>query len=388
MNTNNPVPSRSDSPLTPALIVAVLFSLFIFVKLYRANFDFSSFVVAGDVFCDSARVPRRLTVLKDSAGFDGQFYYRLALNPFTSQAAEFGITIDAPPLRHQRILYPLLIWAFSLGNPNVVPVMMVLINFASLCVMGWIGGAYAQALKRHALWGLFLPLYPGFLFTLSRDLVEILEITLLLGSLLLVRRGKPVSATLLLALAILTKETALLVAAAALLVYVYQKWKRNNAGTLMWYYFAIPMALFFVWQVTLLYNWGTFPLYASGNSNLGVPFHGSVSFLLDVAAFQTRFQRQTFIELIFLMGFTFGILYHLRSTAASAQEIVSCLLYGALAASLSRAVWVEDWTFFRAVSQFCALGTVIMIASRLKAKAFVFGCAAIFWMYLFVRLMK
>src|SRR5206468_13025460 len=125
-----------------------------------------------------------LTVLSKSSGFDGQFYYRLALNPFTSQATEFGITIDVPPLRHQRILYPLLTWILSLGRPSLVPMVLVLINFIALCVMGWIGGAFSQSLKQHALWGVFLPLYPGFLLVLSRDLVEILEVSLLLGSLL------------------------------------------------------------------------------------------------------------------------------------------------------------------------------------------------------------
>lgn len=379
--------SRLNSPLIPSLIVAIVISLFIFGRLYQSHFDFSSFVVAGDIFCDPARVPRSLTVLSNSVGFDGQFYYRLSLNPFTSRVTEFGITIDAPPLRHQRILYPLLTWVLSLGNTNLVPVVMILINFISLCTMGWIGGLYAQSLKQQALWGVFLPLYPGFLFTLSRDLVEILEITLLLGSLLLIRRGKPVAATLLLAFAVLTKETALLVALAALLVYVFNLWRRKDAGTLRWYYFALPMVLFFFWQVVLFYNWGAFPIYASGHSNLEIPFVGPMSFL-SRAAQQTPFQRLTFIELTFLIGFTFGIFYHLRSTAASTHEIVSCLLYGALAMSLGRVVWVEDWTLFRAISQFCALGTIIIIASRFKTKALVFGCSCLFWLYLFIRLMR
>ncbi len=371
---------RLDSLLMPVLIVAILISLFILGRLSQSGFDFSSFVVAGDTFSKPARVPRSLTVLKESAGYDGQFYYRLALNPLTSQVTEFGITLDIPAYRHQRILYPLLTWVLSLGNANLVPIIMVLINFFSLCVMGWIGGAYAQSLKQHALWGVFLPLYPGFLFTLSRDLVEILEVTLLLGSLLLIRRGKPVAATLLLALAVLTKETAFLVAVAALLVYVFKLRKSKDAGTLRWYYFAVPMAVLFFWQMVLFYNWGAFP-YA-GSDNIGIPFVGPAGFLSDMAALQTPFQRRTFIELTFLIGFTFCVLYHLRSTAASLHEMVSCLLYAALAVSLNRFVWVEDWGFFRAVSQSYALGTMIIIASSFKSKAFVFGYSQLFWIYI------
>ncbi len=66
--------------------------------------------------------------------------------------------------------------------------------------------------------------YPGSLLTLTRALVELLEVALLLGSLLLIRRGRPGSATLLLSFAILAKETALLVAVAALLLYVVGYW--------------------------------------------------------------------------------------------------------------------------------------------------------------------
>jgi hypothetical protein len=376
---------RLNSPLLSALVVAVIIFLFIFSRLYQAGFDFSSFIVAGDYFCDPAVAPRNLTVMRHSTGFDGEFYYRLSLNPFTAQATEFGITLDNAALRHQRLLYPLLTWVLSFGNPTVVPVMMILINFAGLCLMGWLGGVYAQTLKQHALWGIFLPLYPGFLFTLRRDLLEILEITLVLSSLLLIRRSKPVVATLFLSLAVLAKETALLIAIAALLVYAFEWWKGKVVRTLRWYYFAVPLSIFLLWQVVLFYNWGDLPIYASGSSNLGIPFVAPARLLLNVTVMQTWFQRQTFIELIFLCGFSLAILYHLRSTAATSLERIACLLYLLLAVSLGRSVWTEDWTFFRAVSQFCALGTIAIIGSQRKTKPFVFGCSFLFWLYLVIR---
>jgi len=380
--------TRLDSPLISTLIAAIIICLFLFARLSQSNFDFSSYVEAGDYFCDPARAPQSLTVIPNSPGFDGQFYYRLSLNPFTSQATEFGITIDNPPYRHQRILYPLLTWILSLGNANFVPVMLVLINYIALCAMGYIGGSYAQMLKQHALWGVFLPLCPSFLFTLSRDLVEILEVSLLSGSLLLIRRGKPVSATLLLSLAVLTRETALLVAGAALIVYVFQRWKSKDAVTIKWHYFVVPMAIFFFWQALLFYKWGMFPLHASGAGagTLGIPFLGPTGFLSSLATLETPFQRRNFVGLVFLIVFTFGVLYHLHSTAASKLEIVSWILYATLAVSLSRAVWVEDWSVFRAVSQFCALGTLIIIAGKAKDKAFIFGCTCLFWLYLSVEL--
>lgn len=380
--------NRLNSPLITSVILVIIIFPFIFGRLYQSGFDFSSFVVAGDSFCDPAHVPQGLTVLRNSTGFDGQFYYRLSLNPFTSQVTQFGITLDSPPLRQQRIFYPFLTWLLSLGNARAVPIVMVLINVIALIAMGWLGGSYAQTLKQHALWGIFLPLYPGFLYTLSRDLVEILEITLLIGSLFLIRRSKPIAATVFLSFAVLTKETALLVVIAALLVYVFRWLKGKDEGTLRWYYFAVPMTIFLLWQLALFYNWRAFPIYASGNSNLGIPFAGFISSLFEMAALQTFFQLRTFIELVFIIGFTFGILYNLRSTAVSSLELISWLLYGALAVSLSRKIWIEDWTFLRAVAQFCAIGTLIVIAGKAKVKAFIFGCSGLFWLCLFIRLMR
>jgi hypothetical protein len=377
--------SRLNSPLVCALAVAVIFSVFIFGRLYQSKFDFSSFVTAGDVYSDPARVPPGLTVLRNSPGFDGQFYYRFALNPFTSQATEFGITIDEPSLRHQRILYSFLTWTLSFGDPSRVPVVMVLINLIGLMVLGWMGGHYAQSFQQQALWGVFLPLYPGFLLTLSRDLVEILEITLLVGSLLLIRRAKPLAATLLLSLAVLTKETSLLVAVAALLVYVFRRWKGRDLANLRWHYFAVPMAVFAVWQLGLFYNWGKFPIFASSEANFGIPFVAPAAFALHTLR---TLQRPNTIELFFLAGFAFAVFYYLRSTAASMLEISAALLFAVLAVSLGRVVWTEDWTFLRAVSQFCVLGTIILIGAKTKSRAFVFAFSGLCWLYLFVRLMR
>jgi hypothetical protein len=138
------VPDRLDSPWLPLLIVAVLTFLFIFGMLRRVDFDASWFVTAGDKFCDPARVPHNLAVQKDSEGYDGQFYYRLALNPFTSKRTDDGIILDLPSVRQQRILYPLVAWALSLGNAQFLFLVMLGINFAALCWLGWLGGAYAQ----------------------------------------------------------------------------------------------------------------------------------------------------------------------------------------------------------------------------------------------------
>jgi len=375
-----------DSPLVPLLITAIVLFLFTFGMLLRSGFDASSFVTAGDKYCNPALVPNNIVVLKNSAGYDGQFYYRLALDPLTSRRTDFGVTLDIPSFRHQRILYPFMAWALSAGNAALVPWIMLLINYSALCLLGWLGGVYAQTFKRHALWGLFLPLFPASLFSLTRDLVEALEISLLVSSLLMLRRDKHVWGAILLTLAVLTKESALLVAGAAMLSYIVGR-LRGKKECVGWPYFTLPIVTFLIWQTALLFNWQELPVLA-GKMNIGIPFSGFIGFLLDASTFQTPLQRRSFPELLLLIVFASGVIWSLRSSAAAPHEVLPWFFYVALALSLSRVIWVEDWAYLRAISEFCVLGTIIVIAAGSRTKAMILGSVSILWLFIFVRLLR
>jgi hypothetical protein len=249
-----------------------------------------------------------------------------------------------------------------------------------------LGGSYAQTFKQHALWGIFLPLYPGSLSSLTRDLAELLEVSLLFSSLFLLHRSKPFWGAILLTLAVLAKETALLVAVAAMLGYALG-WRGGQQSRKQWYYFTLPIVIFLIWQTALRVNWGEFPILAGGG-NLGVPFSGFISLLIDTSALQTPLQRRFFSQLVLLIVFTFVVIWRLRSTAAPLHEIFSWLLYLALALSLSRFVWVDDWAYLRALSEFSVLGIIIIIGANFRAKAIILGSFSTIWLYLSLRLLR
>jgi len=378
--------STLDSPLLPLLIIALAVGIFVFVLLAKSNWHASSFVTAGDKFCDPNSVPRNLIVRRNSDGYDGQFYYRLGLDPFTSQRTDYGITLDMPSLRHQRILYPLLSSVLSLGHEPLVPVAMLLINVSALCLLGWLGGMYAQSLNQHSLWGILVPLYPGSLLTLTRDLVELSEINLLFVSLFLLRREKHATATLVLVLAVLAKETALIVAAAAALVYVGDRLLKQKPRV-KWYYFAAPLATFCLWQLILAFIWGNSPVLA-GRTLLGIPFKGFIASLWYAFTYQTPLQRRALPELLFLIAFAGSVVWCLRSTLASPPEVISWCLYGLLVVSLGGAIWSEDWAFLRAATEFSVIGTIILISSKSKNRIPMATCSLIFWLFLFIRLVR
>ena len=105
----------------------------------------SLFIMAGHVYTHRAQLPRGL-LLVPSAGYDGQFYYRLALDPANWHATAFGITMDQS-YRYTRIGYPLLAWIFSLGQHQLVPVVLVALNLLGVAAMALLGGMFARAVR-------------------------------------------------------------------------------------------------------------------------------------------------------------------------------------------------------------------------------------------------
>ncbi len=358
------------SPWAPALVTAVLYALFLALRLSQPGMDLSRFVTAGDRFSNPAEVPEPLSVLRNQDGYDGQFYYRLALNPFTAERREFGIELDSPMYRHQRILYPVLVRALSGGDPEAALRWMVGVNFAALCLLGWIGGLLARSAGTSALWGLVFPFYPGFLLTLSRNLVEIVAACVLLAALLLLRQRRDVGATVLLALAALAKETTLLVSVALLLLWLVGVASgrgtdaRDRPGGVPPSVGWVPILTYAGWQCLLAVNWeqsvsAVLAGHHHGSGNLGPPFQGLGEFLF--ASFAPPRSPRRLVEVFVMLAFAVAVFGHLRRTGAAAHEKLSWALYVGLACLLTQAVWVEDWAFMRALSEGYGLGALVLL---------------------------
>jgi hypothetical protein len=308
--------SRLNRPGVTAWITAVCY--FIFLALTLNQRDPGTFPQAGDYFADATKTPANLVVLTDSFGYDGQYYYRLALNPFTHKKTEFGIEIGSPRYRHQRILYPLLAWLFSFGQPPLVIYSLIFVNFTALITIGYLAGCYAKFVGRHALLGLAFSFFPGFLYTLSRDLVEITEACLILWGLVTLAQKRTFIASGLFSLAILAKETALLTAVSL----ISQKKYRIVA--------FLPLAVYEAWQLFLNWWWG-YGLAEITPNNVGLPFIGIAEGYL-IGYEPIRWQIFSAFLSIFLITVAFCF------TCATAQKHVklSWLLYTVLLSSLTK----------------------------------------------------
>lgn len=354
-----PLIRRLNHPALPCLLVAVLYSLFLMRALEQR--DAAEFVQAGGRFTDTTQTPPNLFTVTPHAGYDGQFYYRLAITPFSSENPAFGITFDLPRYRHQRILYPLLAYGLSFGSPPLAIYSLILVNFLALAVLGWVGGVYAQAAGRHALWGAAFALYAGYLLSLSRNLAEIVEAGLVLGGLAALQRQRWPLAAALLALAVLAKETALLAVVVLAGWWAWARWRRAPGPPL--YVGLVPVAVYAGWQAWLIVQWGPATMGVLGN-NLGWPLLGVLDGYRWAAPLFPGAATLWAVEAAALGIFTLGVALSLRQSRASAVEKLGWGAALGLLLVLSGHVWIEDWAFLRAASLFYLFGVTVLLNAR------------------------
>jgi hypothetical protein len=380
---------RLNNPLTASLIVAILYALFLFIPLSRNDYDFSIFVNAGDRFVDAALAPPNLSILPNSDGYDGQFYYRLALTPFTDRQTDRGITIDTPAYRQQRIVYPLLARLLSLGRPAAVPAALVLVNLLGLCGIAYLGATYAQGAGRNALWGVALALYPGFLMTLSRDTVEIVAAFFLIAFIVAMQRERSFLAGTCLALAVLAKETTLLAAAAVGIVAVIETIRTRQLRPFdRWLPALLPPVAYVLWQLWLANTWRMASVTGhTFTNNIGLPFAGLIGFGRALWPPPGHVERVWLVEVALLALFIGACLLALRRSAAEPHVKVGWLLFLALAVSLTRTVWVEDWAYLRVLAEVYLFGAVILLASESPLRRAVLVVAPTVWVLLAVDLL-
>ena len=354
--------SRFNHPAITALVTAVCYFIFLLLTLNQR--DPGTFPQAGEVFTDTTITPGNIITVTEFTGYDGQFYYRLALDPFTRELTDFGIQIDSPRYRHQRILYPLLAWVFSFGSPSLVTYALISINFLALIFAGYTAGQYATLANRHAIWGLAISLYPGFLLTISRDLAEIVEASLVLAGLIGLERKRTTIASTLLSLAILAKETALLTAVGLIAQRKY------------WRVIILPLTVFAGWQLFLNW-WWSYSLHSSFSVNIGWPI---------VGIFQgyeiTNDPQRWLIEFLLLSIFYLGVLFSLSRSQAERAVKVGWGLYFLLLLLLTKHIWLEDWAFLRAATLGFVLGTAVLLKSRTWVTVACFGTTVVAWLWL------
>lgn len=205
------------SPVQVGLIVFAVAVAFLTLRVLAHDGDITSLIRIGESRVEGADdVPNDLAI-RDGAGYDGQYFYRQALDPLATDERVDGIVLDRPAYRSSRITYPALVWVLSLGGQRtLVWWMMPFVNAACVGILGWAGASVARRSGKPSTLGLLVPAVPGMIVGLAYNLSEPLEAALVVGALLCAARQRSLVAALLLSAAVLTRESALVVPAAFL----------------------------------------------------------------------------------------------------------------------------------------------------------------------------
>ena len=271
--------ARLDRPVAAGAIALIGWLAYVLARWQVwAGGHITLFVMSGvkDFSHPSLMVPRISHV--PSQGYDGQFYYRFARNPFNWDPTAYGITIDHN-YRYTRIGYSLTGWIFSLGgHPRLLPTVLVVINLACVALMAYLGARLARDHGRHALWGLAFVAYFGLAISVGRNTSEPLADVCMLAGILAYRRSRYVWAAVFIGYAVFTNEPILVLAVAFALVrlwaIVVRRTARPGVQDLVW---AVPGAVYVILQVfeKILVSGGSGGL-ADATANLTLPFRALV----------------------------------------------------------------------------------------------------------------
>src|SRR5215472_15496298 len=357
---------RTNHPAVTGLIALLAAIVFVLARwLTWAHHSLGRFIVVGRHFATPAQLPHGIPV-NPKYGNDGQFFYRLALNPLNFHHTAYGITMDRP-YRFMRVGYPVLTWVVSAGQHFLVPVTLVALNIAAIGALGYLGAVFARQGGRHALAGLLIPGYFGLLTSLSRDTAEPLAAVCLLAGLLAIRSRRPVLAAALLAFGALTRETVVVaVAAIAILRVIGMLRGRARPGRedLAW---VVPTVIFAAWQVVVKVATGSVPLLADGGRNAGAPFIAPLKAfqhnLAHIHLHQFEQYDLWFLELAILVFFSVAALLCLRATSAPGHERLAFLLYLVEICVVTPSTWNSLDADMRSFIEVYLLAVIILLGT-------------------------
>lgn len=162
---------------------------------------------------DRQRMPEALRgeavyVFPASYGYDGQFYHYIAHDPWLKRG--FENAVDHPALRWRRILLSALAWTLAAGSDGWIDPAFYAAVLACVFAGAYWLASYFRARGCPAWWGLLFLLSPASLVVFDRIVVDIALAALTCGFLLYAHSERNLPLWFVLAVAVLARETGLL----------------------------------------------------------------------------------------------------------------------------------------------------------------------------------
>jgi hypothetical protein len=364
-----------DSPWTTVVGAAVLIAVFLALRLLMVGGP-ATFVAAGEDYVEAAVAPAELVVTKGS-GYDGQFIYRMALEPLPHAQTGHGITFDSPAYRAQRIVTPGLAWTVVRLTPLEAAASLLLVNVVALLVAAYFAGRLVRRFGGHAAWGILPVLSFAMVIPLARDLTEPVAWAATLAGLELWLAGRRPWAALLFTVAVLARETSLLVPAGlGLWAAVASLRGRQRKALMTAAWLVVPLLVEVAWQLHLRSVWGELPV-RTGKENVGTPFVGVLRTVTDVDGAKAHpvweAERLALLALLVWAG--------VRLWRSSLPGGVRAAWALAAALALSLGGWTYDAQFLRAVNEAVGLSLLVLVVDRALLSRLLVAGAALLSLY-------
>lgn len=222
-----------------------------------------------------------LVMNNNPVGFDGQFYYFIALDPkqpFMCAHRPPNCALDDAfgIVRAERLLYPYAASALTLGHPHAVPFTLLFVNFAAILITALLVGRMCVEMGASRWLGAAAALFAGEVLGFLRDLADPFAVMWVVLAVYLLRKERYLLFGLAVAAALLTREQLILTLPLLFLpLLLRRRWRTLAASALL------AFAPFAALQVALRVIWGRWALSSGDTQGAGVangvlplPFHG------------------------------------------------------------------------------------------------------------------
>jgi hypothetical protein len=361
--------TRLNHPVVPGVVAFLGWLGFVLARLevWGAG-HLSRFIVLGTKYTHGHHLPPGAMISDHgAAGYDGQFYYRLALDPVNWSKTAYGITMDQS-YRYTRIGYPLVSWLGSFGQHDLVPASLIAVNVVCVAVMAVLGGMFARDSGRHALWGLLFAAYFGLVISVGRDTAEPLAEACLLAGLLAYRRGRWGLSALAFAFGAITRETILLAPAAIGLVRLYGMLRRRVRPGLPDLAWVVPAAAYGIVELAARFALkGEFPVLSDNSRNLTTPFTAMIDGLRvavhNINTGHLGLYDIALLEYVTLALFILGGLLVIVVTQAPVHERIAFVFFVLELGLLSSQIWSSTFGDGRSMIEPYLFALILLLAT-------------------------
>jgi hypothetical protein len=330
------------------------------------------------------------TFLRDDAGYDGQYYFYVAHDPFIRTNIYSYFWDGWTAYRFQRIAYPLLAYLFSAGQPPLIPYAMLLINIFAALLGTYFVMKIAELYGKSSWNALFYGALTGLFIATTRNLTEPVQMAALCGGLYYYARGSLPIASVFFTAASLSKDTSLLVPA---VLFWYEVLKKRNYKTS--FYFAVPAVFYFSWMLYIharLDRWSfATGAYQGGYSMSKTPFVFLYRNLMDkihAVDFSQRWTHQG-MDLYLILCCILAIGFSLRGFLKRGEAFSILLVFFGIFCLFIADPWIDLYSYTRTTAPLFlllivhALSTgdrwaLIPVAAQAFGLILFLKCAAVF----------